>query len=78
MARPSMNAAIAAHLAARKAAADARDAPAVAARAARATADAALYGTPAWDALPGARRVAAQRHALTIADTTKETPNDAA
>lgn len=44
----------------------------------RARADAALHGTPAWDALPDHRKTAAQQHALTTADTARKDTTNAA
>lgn len=44
----------------------------------RAKADAALHGTPAWDALPSHRKTAAQQYALTTADTARKDTTDAA
>lgn len=44
----------------------------------RAKADAALHGTPAWDALPAHRKTAAQQHALNTTDTARKDTTNAA
>lgn len=70
--RPGLHAAIGAAVTAQQTRQDTAQAPARDAFTARIKDDAALYGTPAWDALTAARRELVQQHSLNAARTAQE------